>query len=215
MRETGHQEELQSTAEIVLAWGKGLEREKDYYLAWIVQAITQGETLQQALKCLITRLLLRNRTFESLKFSSFLFSKFLFFYGGFSYLIPSGMTIFLPVSPSTSRTNGKSDSKLLTVKRRFTKEVMRRWKKTNTLETNLFRDKKILDFTAIKRIVTQRYSAATERRCYVTVHIKAAKNSVLYSSQQKRCKPDQNRCQYVHHRWPGTTVFVWRPMELC
>lgn len=142
MRETGHQEELQSTAEIVLAWGKGLEREKDYYLAWIVQAITQGETLQQALKCLIARLLLWNSTFESLKFSSFLFSKFLFFYGGFSYLIPSGMTIFLPISPSTSRTNGKSDSKLLTVKRRFTKEVMRRWKKSNTLETNLFRHKK-------------------------------------------------------------------------
>lgn len=34
-------------------------------------------------------------------------------------------------------------------------------------------------------------------------------------SQQKQCKPDQNRCQYVHHKWPGTTVFVWRPKELC
>lgn len=50
MRETGHQEELQSTAEIVLAWGKGLEREKDYYLAWIVQAVTQGETFATSIK---------------------------------------------------------------------------------------------------------------------------------------------------------------------
>lgn len=82
-------------------------------------------------------------------------------------------------------------------------------------DKSLSSQKKILDFAAIKRIFTQRYSAATERWCWVTVQIKAAKNSVLYSSQQKRCKPDQNRCQYVHHRWPGTTVFVWRPMELC
>ena len=52
----------------------------------------------------------------------------------FSYLIPSGITIFFPISPSTSRTNGKSDSKLLTVKRRFTKEVIRRWKKTDKFE---------------------------------------------------------------------------------
>lgn len=61
-------------------------------------------------------------------------------------------------------------------------------------------------------------------RC-VTIPTKAAKGYgnhpnimweiLLTTCQQKRCKPDQNRCQYVHHKWPGITVFVWRPKELC
>ena len=70
----------------------------------------------------------------------------------FSYLIPSGITIFFPISPSTSRTNGKSDSKLLTVKRRFTKEVIRRWKKTDKFEIYL-----------LSNIVTWRYSIVTRK----------------------------------------------------
>ena len=62
-----------------------------------------------------------------------------------------------------------------------------------------------------------------ERR--VTIPIKAAKGYgnhpnimweiLLTTCQQKRGKPDQNRCQYVHHKWPGITVFVWHPKELC
>ena len=48
--------------------------------------------------------------------------------GGRTDRIPSGIKMCLPFSPSTSTTSGKSASKLLAVKRRFTKELSRRWR---------------------------------------------------------------------------------------
>ena len=52
------------------------------------------------------------------------------------YLIPSGIIMCLPFSPSTSRTKGKSVSKLLTVNKRLTKEVIKRYRKK---EENTFK----------------------------------------------------------------------------
>ena len=43
----------------------------------------------------------------------------------------------------------------------------------------------------------------------------ANENHQNMTCQQKHCKPDQNRCQYVHHKWPEITEFVLRPKELC
>lgn len=53
------------------------------------------------------------------------------FYGKdiLNYRIPSGMLTFLPLTPSASNTNGKSDSKLLTVNNRLTKEESKRYKR--------------------------------------------------------------------------------------
>jgi hypothetical protein len=45
------------------------------------------------------------------------------------YLIPSGILTFFPFTPSTSKTSGKSDSKLFTVNNRFTNDESNRYTK--------------------------------------------------------------------------------------
>ena len=97
------------------------------------------------------------------------------FDGVVSYLIPSGITIFLPFSPSTSRTKGKSDSKLLTVNRRVTKEVIRRYKKQSWNYTQ----------------------------------------DVTIQREERKFKPDQNRCQFVRHKLLEIATLEVHPMEPC
>jgi hypothetical protein len=46
------------------------------------------------------------------------------------YLIPSGIFTFFPFTPSASKTNGKSDSKLFTVNNRLTNDESNRYNKT-------------------------------------------------------------------------------------
>lgn len=96
------------------------------------------------------------------------------FDGVVSYLIPSGITIFLPFSPSTSRTNGKSDSKLLTVNRRVTKEVIRRYKKQSWNYTQAWRKKTFVpENYSPKPSDTQHYSStdSTRERRYTKLDI--------------------------------------------
>lgn len=129
MKETGHQEELQSIAEIVLACVK---RSKKKML--VLRLKFYNNYLLHLDESHFRTKISKARVFDvdvtvvkqiSSRINHFL-KKTEIVHSRFSYLIPSGITIFFPISPSTSRTNGKSDSKLLTVKRRFTKEVIRR-----------------------------------------------------------------------------------------
>ena len=147
------------------------------------------------------------------------------FDGAFSYLIPSGITIFLPFSPSTSRTNGKSDSKLLTVNRRVTKEVIRRYKKQSWNDTQAWKKKKtfVPENYSPKPSVTQHYSSTDsnrERRWHsATLNNRMTgwsyETNVTIQREERKFKPDQNRCQFARHKLLEIATLEVHPMEPC
>lgn len=150
------------------------------------------------------------------------------FDGVVSYLIPSGITIFLPFSPSTSRTKGKSDSKLLTVNRRVTKEVIRRYKKQSWNYTQAWRKKNLRPRKLLSK--AKRHTALLFHGKYQGKAIHEAwhsatlnnrmtgwsyKTNVTIQREERKFKPDQNRCQFARHKLLEIATLEVHPMEPC